>query len=233
MKQRCHNPECDHYADYGGRGITVCDRWRESFLAFWEDMGDPPTDSHEVDRIDNDRGYGPDNCRWATRSEQMRNTRNNRPIEFRGRTQLLVEWAEELGISIQALIQRIENWGIEKALSSPGPRGRTSSPMSESTCRWITFDGQTKTLSQWSKELGISRFTLHQRIKSWGVERAFRAPPPESATYRWITFRGETKPLSDWAEELGFKQDTLRWRIRRWGIEKALTVASPQNKDAG
>jgi len=74
MIQRCTNPNQPHYERYGGRGITVCDAWR-AFANFYADMGDPPTDQHSIDRIDNMRGYQPDNCRWATPSEQTFNQR--------------------------------------------------------------------------------------------------------------------------------------------------------------
>ena len=74
MKQRCQNPNQPHYERYGGRGITVCDRWQK-FAEFYADMGDPPTDQHSIDRIDNDRGYEPGNCRWATLIEQAQNKR--------------------------------------------------------------------------------------------------------------------------------------------------------------
>lgn len=73
MKQRCTNPRARGYDGYGGRGIAVCDRWTYSFENFYADMGDRPTPEHSLDRIDNERGYEPDNCRWATRSEQQRN----------------------------------------------------------------------------------------------------------------------------------------------------------------
>ncbi len=77
MKQRCSNPKATCYKHYGGRGIAVCDRWVRSFINFLADMGDKPTLSHTLERIDNDKGYFPENCKWATMIEQNQNKRNN------------------------------------------------------------------------------------------------------------------------------------------------------------
>lgn len=75
MKRRCFNKKREDYKDYGGRGITVCDEWKNSFLAFYNDMGPRPTDKHSIDRIDNNKGYYKENCKWSTPTEQARNKR--------------------------------------------------------------------------------------------------------------------------------------------------------------
>jgi hypothetical protein len=75
MRQRCHNPNQPHYVRYGGKGVRVCKKWREDFMAFYKDMGDPPSDKHSIDRINPSGNYEPRNCRWATASQQNRNKR--------------------------------------------------------------------------------------------------------------------------------------------------------------
>lgn len=95
MRQRCANPKNKRYADYGGRGITVCERWLD-FSNFKSDMGEPPTPSHTLDRKDNDGNYDPENCHWATRLEQMNNMRRNRTITAFGETKTLTEWGREV-----------------------------------------------------------------------------------------------------------------------------------------
>jgi hypothetical protein len=120
MITRTTNPNFDRYADYGGRGITVCPEWRESFEAFVRDMGPSYADHLTIDRVDVDGNYEPGNCRWATYKEQARNTRRNRYLTFRGRTKAVAEWAEVLGLKPQAVIDRLDDsgWSVERALTT-------------------------------------------------------------------------------------------------------------------
>lgn len=120
MMERCYAPDYSNYENYGGRGIQVCDRWHDP-RSFLEDMGEPPSDAHTLDRIDVNGHYEPQNCRWATPKQQARNRRNNRLLTWRGKTQCVAAWAEELGIPYEALRMRLARptSTIEKALSRP------------------------------------------------------------------------------------------------------------------
>ena len=119
MKRRCLRSSCAEWKHYGGRGIALDPRWWE-FKNFLEDMGRRPSSDHSIDRIDNDGNYEPSNCRWATRSEQARNRRSSRFLEFGGRRITLAEWAEEIGIDKRTLHIRLKaGWSIERALTEP------------------------------------------------------------------------------------------------------------------
>lgn len=99
---RCENKATPDYVNYGGRGIVVCERWRENFVNFLEDMGEKP-DGMSIDRIDNDGPYSPENCRWADRQTQSENRRNVRLYTYRKKTQTIAAWAKELGFSKTSL----------------------------------------------------------------------------------------------------------------------------------
>lgn len=117
MLNRCRNPGMHNYQYYGGRGIVVCDRWR-NFESFLEDMGKCPP-GYEIDRVDNNGNYEPGNCQWATRVTNMRNTRTNRLVEWKGECLSVSEWAERTGIPYGTLISRLRRgWSAERALST-------------------------------------------------------------------------------------------------------------------
>lgn len=121
VKARCLNENNTAFKDYGGRGIGICQEWADDFMAFYRHVGACPTSEHTIDRIDNNRGYEPGNCRWATRLEQGRNRRGLHQITYGGRTQCLQEWADEFGLSPRTLHNRIKRggWTFEKALTTP------------------------------------------------------------------------------------------------------------------
>jgi hypothetical protein len=106
--QRCYNQNDPHYDDYGGRGIYVCDRWKSSFENFLADMGFAPSKSHSIDRIDNDKGYTPDNCRWALPTTQLSNRRSNIFIEFDGLRLHIAEWARRRNIPVSTIYTRLQ-----------------------------------------------------------------------------------------------------------------------------
>lgn len=116
MIQRCRNKNVPRFSNWGGRGISVCERWMNSFEAFLEDMGPRPSMKHRLDRIDNNGNYEPGNVRWATQSEQMRNTRRNVMIAYQGREACLADWSRTFGISAPTLKSRIQRLGTEKAM---------------------------------------------------------------------------------------------------------------------
>jgi len=118
MRARCNDPADAYYHNYGGRGIKVCERWMNSYPIFLEDMGYAPTLKHTLDRVNNDGNYEPGNCRWATRSEQMRNTRRSHYIEFNGETKTLVEWQDKTGINYFTILYRLKSgWSMDRALT--------------------------------------------------------------------------------------------------------------------
>ncbi len=119
MHKRCTNPRSKNYSDYGGRGIRVCPRWHD-FTLFLADMGERPA-GRSLDRHpDRDGNYEKSNCRWATGTEQARNTRANHRITFNGETRCLAEWAEVLGIKRTILKDRLRaGWSVERALTTP------------------------------------------------------------------------------------------------------------------
>lgn len=120
MKGRCLNPNDKSYGRYGARGISVCDRWLNSFENFYSDMGAKPSPAHTLERIDFNKDYCPENCKWATYKEQNRNYSRNVYIEYDGRRMCLKDWANEVGIENSLLRYRIRaGWPIDQALFRP------------------------------------------------------------------------------------------------------------------
>jgi len=118
--ERCCNPKNSNYHNYGGRGIEMCERWRNSYSAFLKDMGRRPSAKHSLDRLDNNKGYYKENCAWRTSKEQLNNTRVNRWIEIDGERHTLTQWSEKVGITANAVKARLlRGWSERDALFVP------------------------------------------------------------------------------------------------------------------
>lgn len=122
MKNRCSNKKDKYFKNYGGRGIKVCDEWKNDFMNFYNwAMANGYDDNLTIDRTDNDGDYCPENCKWVDRKEQMRNMRRNRILEYKGKKQTMVQWAEELNIPYYILNGRINQygWSVKDAIETP------------------------------------------------------------------------------------------------------------------
>lgn len=122
MISRCHFEGDAAYDNYGGRGITVCERWRtlDGFKTFFADMGSRPQKDLSLERIDNDKGYSPENCKWATRQEQARNRRSNRVLVIDGVSAPVATWAEKSGVSRKVITDRLDaGWDHKRAVFTP------------------------------------------------------------------------------------------------------------------
>jgi hypothetical protein len=176
MIQRCTNPESSNYSDYGGRGITVCERWLNSVGDFINDMGPRPSLDHTLDRRENDKGYYKENCRWATRVEQNNNRRNNVFYEYKGQKYTIPQLAElpvviEKGISVTTLAARItrSKYSVEEALSKE---------VKIYSIPTYTHNGVTKTICEWAKEYKIDYHKFYRRLlrDKWDFDRAVNTP---------------------------------------------------------
>lgn len=166
MIKRCQNKNHKYFHRYGGRGISVCDRWL-SFEGFLSDMGERPSKELTLDRIDCNGNYEPSNCRWATWEQQQNNRSSNRLIARLGKTQTISQWAKEAGVNYGTLKTR-----VNKGVDTDGELF-LSAALDDS--RMVEYQGKSQTASAWAKDLGINSSTLRKRIdRGWSVERAIQ-----------------------------------------------------------
>lgn len=219
LKDRCYNPRNKLFARYGGRGIKVCDAWRQSFEAFLADVGHAPSPKHMIGRVNNDGHYEPGNVRWETRMEQMRNKSDNHIIEFNGRREHLSEWSRITGIEHSTILYRLRaGWAVEKTLTTPVGIERS---------RYLEFRGRRMRLSEWSKETGIPRLTIKRRIDDFGWPIARALSEPIWGTHgHYLEHDGKRLMISEWAKITGIPAKTIQMRIARsrWPAERALTT---------
>ena len=171
MKKRCDNTHCKDYCNYGGKGITYCNEWKD-FRNFKTDMYDSYLDHCDkqgveqtsIDRINYIGNYCKENCRWATPLIQSNNRSYNRVIEFNGESKNISQWALITGISKGVIRYRLDQgWDTIDILTKP--------PMEVTK---ITYEDQTHTLSEWSVIKNISKITIQTRLnRGWNIDRVF------------------------------------------------------------
>lgn len=191
MRQRCTNPKHPSFKHYGARGIKVCDAWSDFrvYMAWCQDNGyvwEAPY-RQELDRIDYNGNYEPDNCRWVAPQQNRRNTRAARMLKAFGETKSMSDWADDsrCAVPYYALRTRINRgWSAEKAITTPPNKpgvwhSERISP-TKGTGMSVTAFGETKPLVQWVEDprCAVSYFTLHSRIfrRSWDAEEAISSP---------------------------------------------------------
>lgn len=170
MKSRCYNPNNKGYKNYGGRGITVCDEWLNSFENFyvWA-VNNGYQENLTIDRIDVNGNYEPFNCRWADMETQANNKTNNHILSCQGKVKTLSEWSNETGVSPNLLWYRAtKNKSIDEILSAE----------KQEPIRYSTQNGESHTLQEWSIITGIKEATIRSRIKrlNWSLDDAISIP---------------------------------------------------------
>ena len=238
MKQRCYNKNNNRYHKYGGSGIKVCDRWLESFENFLSDMGNRP-DGMTLDRFPDPHGhYQPDNCRWATPAQQQRNLRGNVYATINGEKKLAVDFAKETGIPTGVLRRRVKQGVTGDALLAPtyksfaGVGNAKRIRTGDSRAMKYTAFGKTLTIDEWSKETGVPRTTLAQRIQKYKMplEKALSTGPLKKGKVgprdgkNLITAFGKTQSVTAWTREIGLPVSTIRNRLFRAKLDPELAL---------
>lgn len=176
IRDRCYNPNNPKYNKYGGRGITICDEWLNDFRNFYKwSMANGYKENLTIDRIDGNKGYSPENCRWVDQEEQQNNRSNNHLITYKGETKTLAQWAKELNIKESTIRSRIRyGWSIDKIFETPINNNAVNR---KARIKLITYNNETKTLTEWAKEYNIPYKTLYARLaRGWEFSKALTTP---------------------------------------------------------
>lgn len=171
MIYRCTSPKYDKRNYYSERGISVCDKWVNSYDAFEEwALKNGYEDKLTIDRIDVNGNYCPENCRWVTRKEQANNRTSNHFVTWNGETKTIAQWSEVTGMCEKTLSQRVlKGWPVERIFTEP--------IHSEFRPKYITFDNKTLSIAEWSRKLGFGPTIIGNRLaRGWSVERALTTP---------------------------------------------------------
>ena len=204
MKKRCYNENNDKYSFYGGRGIRVCDEWLNSFETFLKDMGERPSIEHSLERKEVNGNYEPGNCVWATRLEQMRNTRRNRYYEYKGAIKTLSEWCVEYGIALTTMLHRLDVLKLSISQAIEFKKIEKTDV--------FTIDGISKTLEEWCSDHDSVnvRKIVYRLYRGWTLKEALRCIENEVFEYN-----GDKLTLENWCDLMDLDKDTTYLRAVR------------------
>ena len=211
MRLRCYNENSINYKYYGGKGVTICDEWLLSFENFFDwAINNGYNENLTIDRIDSEKEYSPDNCKWSTKKEQAYNRSMSVKLTLNGRTMYMTEWSEELGIDKKTLSWRYRNgWSDEEILSNKKDI-------------ILTYNGESKNLLEWSKKTGIKKSTLWDRYnRGWEVKDILTKNTRDREIR--LTYNNEQKTISEWAQILNVPKSRLNNRYSRgWSDEEII-----------
>lgn len=236
MLSRCYNPNTDSYPHYGARGIKVCDRWRNNFWDYVDDLYDMGYDSSipgsqiSLDRIDNDGDYSPENCRLVSPYIQANNRSNSVHLTnpLTGETHTVAEWARICGISYASMYERYEKY--KSGIYNIDDTFKIGNKKTESL-KLITYNGRTQKVSDWSKETGIPAVTIRYRIRQGYSPEAILS---ESLVEKPVTIGQFSLPMMQWDKIMGYVNCTVSRRIRD-GMDptQAVLMPTPNNMKLG
>lgn len=216
MKYRCYNPNNNVYDLYGGRGIDVCEEWKNDYQKFknWALANGWRKDAkgmeQSIDRIDPDKGYSPENCRWVNASTQALNKRNNFMINVNGETHSITEWGRIKNIYPEVIRKRYRKYGIRgEQLFHPIPRS-----VKYANNDTVLFHGKSIPVVDLSRKYGIDDSTLRHRYKrGWRDDKLVEQPQHKPVIK--MEYQGEMYTISELCKKFGFKETTLRRRYAR------------------
>lgn len=228
IKDRCYNEKNQFYEKYGEKGIIMCDEWKNSFETFYKDIGEKPSNKHSLDRIDVNKGYSKENCRWATIKEQNLNKTNTMKLSFNGETKTLYEWAKLLNIKPYTLYKRIYNqkWSTEEALTrniQDGKRikrGINIKHKANYSLRNAVNSGKiikpNKCEVENCNETKVyGHHYLGYEKENWLKVQWLCSKHHKGEREIYIEYKGEKKTISDWAKQFKLNKKTILWRLNK------------------
>lgn len=218
MKARCYSSATPNYNDYGGRGIKICDEWKDDFMSFYNwSMANGYSDELSIDRIDVDGDYSPENCRWVDKIVQANNCRNTYYVTYKGVTKPISDWCRELGLKHSVVSSRLRSgWDVNDAFEQPSEINHRN--------ELVTYRGESKLISDWCAELGLQLKTVYSRLeKGWTIEQALSpiSDDRKRKSLKITSVDGRIfmcSSVNEGADVIGIAKSSIRYHIKRYGL---------------